>query len=323
MKYKYKNPSSKEEYLEAIYEEFSKNEISNIDNRTLKTYVFEILKRQREHDWNKKREAERKDFNVSWAMVILAIIALFFIINGSRESHDISWLQQNSFAIRIWGVALATLYVGITIERFSVFSSFWQFGFTKLIVSIGISGLLIFSTGKAAGAINTVFGVDASAFPFTLTFISGVLFFHYLLPFFSLVGILAVISAINAIGWIKSKFNDSASYELPPVHSFIFPFVALILLGFFWGWSKNEFSENELPAKIYKLAHMLDFNKKHECGNIIKGVPVVYLGASQEVVLADIESNDVENVKSFFETKINVPDHFYRLNCRMPEYRNK
>ncbi|MFA5563234.1 MAG: hypothetical protein WDA32_03490 [Candidatus Caldatribacteriota bacterium] len=323
LEFKFKKPSSKDEYLAALYEEISENEKSSIGDRTLKTYVYEILERLRKADLKYERESEQTNLHLSWSLGVLAFVALVLIINGSRESHDFNWLQQNSFTIKIWGISLATLYIGVSIEKFSIFRNLWQFGFTKLVASIAVSGLIIFSTGKAAGAINSVFGVDASAFPFTLTFTSSLFFFHYVLPFLTLVGIVAIFFAFDAIGYIKSKFSNDMSYELPPVHSFIFPILATTLLVIFWGWSKSDLSEGVLPSKIYKLAHMLDFNSKNECANIRKGVPVVYLGPSQSTVLADVKLTSVENLKSFFEREIDVPQKFYRLSCELPEYQSE
>lgn len=136
-------------------------------------------------------------------------------------------------------------------------------------------------------------------------------------------GIVAILFALDAIGYIKSKFSDDRNYELPPVHSFVFPILATILLVVFWGWSINDLSEEVLPSKIYKLAHMLDFNNKNECANIQGEVPVVYLGPSQSTVLADVNVTNVENLKSFFEREVDVPKRFYRLNCELPEYQSK
>lgn len=323
LKFKFKSPSSKEEYLAALYEEISENEKSDSSVRTLKTYVYEILERQRKEDWKRKDEKEQKDLNLSWSLGLLAFVALVLIVNGSRETHDLSWLQKNSFAIKIWGISLATLYIGISIEKFSIFRSLWQFGFTKLIASIAVSGLIVFTTGKAAGAINSVFGVDASAFPFTLTFTSGLFFFHYVLPFLALVGFVAIIFAFDAVGYIKSKLNDNKSYALPPVHSFVFPILATFLLTVFWGWSKNDLSEDVLPSKIYKLAHTLDFNNRNECANIRPEVPIVFLGSSQTTVLADLKATSVEDLKSFFEREVEIPKKFYRLPCELPNYQSK
>ncbi|WP_429157924.1 hypothetical protein [Aeromonas veronii] len=318
-KYKYKKPSSPDEYIEAIYEELSEMEVKTRNKKTIKHYVYEILERQRESDFDKKRKSEQNDYNISWSLGFLAVIALILIFNGSKESSEFNWLQQNGFTLKVWGLALAILYIGVSIEKFSIFKHIWQFSFTKFIASIAISGLIVFSTGKAAGEINSVFGVDASAFPFTLTFTSGLVFFHYIIPFFVLVGIIATMFAFNALGWIRSKFSENNNYELPPIHSFFFPTLATIVLVTLWGWSKNDLSEEMLPSEIYKLAHMLDFNSKNECANLKQGVPFVYLGPNQTTILADTKSTYTENLKSFFEEKIDVPIKFYRLSCELVE----
>ncbi|PIF38275.1 hypothetical protein CLV01_2931 [Delftia sp. 60] len=323
LKFKYKKPSTKEEYLAAIYEEISENEKSNGGISTLKTYVYEILERQKNEDWKRKTSTEKKDLELSWSLGLLAFVAFVLIFNGIKENHEFGWLHKNSFTIKIWGIALATLYIGISTERISIFRNLWQFGISKLVASIAVSGLIVFSTGKAAGSINSVFGVDASAFPFTLTFTAGLFFFYYVLPFLALVGVIAVFFAFDAAGYIYSKFNDEWNYKLPPVHSFVFPIMATIVLVVFWDWSKNHLSEEVLPSKIYKLAHTLDFNGKNECANIKPDVPVVYLGSAQSIVLADLKAARVEDLKSFFEREVEVPEKFYRLSCEFKNHQSK
>lgn len=84
LEFKFKKPSSKDEYLAALYEEISENEKSSIGDRTLKTYVYEILERQRKADLKYERETEQKNFNLSWSLGVLAFVALVLIIRPCK-----------------------------------------------------------------------------------------------------------------------------------------------------------------------------------------------------------------------------------------------
>lgn len=324
LKFKYKPPSTHEENIEAIYEELSEVENGGkyYSKETLKSYVFQILKQIKQSVRQKESIKKRDELNISSALGLLSFIAIIFIASGSRESNEFDWLGQNSFTIKLWGIALAAIYLGTSIERTAFFRSVWQFNFTKLIVSISLSGLVVFSTGKAAAVINSVFGVDAAAFPFTLVFTSALIVFHYVFPIMALIGVAAFFHVFNAIGWLKSKIWKE-TYEFPPMDSFVFPLLTCILLFIFWGWLNDDLSPKKMPQKVYKLAHLLDFNAKHECSNIKIGTPVIFLGTSQNIVLADTNRVVESDVKSFFKGNINIPESFFRLKCELPTYNSK
>jgi hypothetical protein len=195
----------------------------------------------------------------------------------------------------------------------------WGFGFTKLVASIAVSALLIFSTGKASSLINSVFGVDASVFPFTRAFIAGMLAFQYSSPLLIVVGFFAVFHAFDVAGYIKSKFSADYVYDFPPWQSIVFLVLAIIVLFASWRWINRDFSEAAFPAKIYRLAHVLDFNSRHSCVNIKEGVSVVFVGSDQSKVLVDMSGVQTEDVESFVNTNISsnvaIPRSFFFLPC--------
>jgi hypothetical protein len=127
---------------------------------------------------------------------------------------------------------------------------------------------------------------------------------------------------LNAIEWLCSWFKNT-TYELAPYHSFVFPILASVIMYFGWTWSNNELSEDRLRSKIYIMAHALDFNLKHECGNLKEGIPVVFIGASQNSVLVDSNKLDSIKFEQFFSSDVEIPNKFYRLNCTMPKYSEK
>ncbi|MBK5531616.1 hypothetical protein JFT91_03215 [Pseudomonas sp. TH08] len=317
LKYKSRSPLTSEEVLEAIHEEVSNDEKKNrggaID-RTLKTYVgdiLEVLEEFRREERDKKEDAES---SVWHALLLLAIIAIVLLVNGTHGNPDFDWLDENSFAFKIWGTALAMLYLGVQIERLSVFRSLWQYGFTKLIVSVSISGLVVFSTAKAASAINNVFAVDASVFSFTLTFVSALIVFKYLSSFVIVLGLVAGIHTLNFIGWVRSK-SWSDWYDSVPINSFFLIVFSIVVMGFCWGWSHRYLDDEYMPEKVYKLARVLDFNDKHDCSNVTSDMPVVFMGASKDIVLVDPNNTQVVSVQSFLEDGVEVPSSFVRKKC--------
>jgi hypothetical protein len=322
-KFRFRSPQNTEERIEAIYDELSssprlRNGTKPVD--TLKDAVGALLQRARDWERASVEAAEKITNEKNWALGALAALAAVFLFNGWSGSRDWEWLNQNRFAVRLWGVAFAAVYVGVSIEQTSFFRSLWSFAFTKLVASISFSALLLFSTGKASSLVNGVFGVDASAFPFTRAFMAGFVAFDYLSIFLIVVAAFAIAHALNAIGFIHSRFNKGVSYSRAPWSSLVFLSIALAFLLFSWRWLGTDFSEAELPTKTYRLARLLDFNSKHLCSNLPPGISVVYIGPEQARVLVDTTEVVTSDVESFvnrdFSDQVRIPEKFYLLPCQ-------
>jgi len=320
-KFQYQQPKNTVEHVEAIYEEFCCSPRHN-DRKpveTLKDHVVALLAHSKHIEWQRKFDKEAENDSIQFSLFVLAFVAIVFLLNGWSDSDDWEWLTNHRFALRLWGVAFAAVYIGVSIERSSLFRRLWSFGFTKLVASIAISALLIFSTGKASSLINAVFGIDASAFPFTRAYISGILAFQYSSPLLVVVAIFAIFHALDVAGFIKSKFYSGYDYDLPPWQSVVFLVLAIAVLFFSWRWINRDFSEAAFPAKIYRLAHVLDFNSRHSCVNIKEGVSVVFIGPDQSKVLVDVSGVQTEDIESFVNPSVSsnvaIPKTFFLLPC--------
>lgn len=323
-KYKHKSPQGQEEHLEAIYEELTRSPQQNPfrSTATVKDQLAAILEHAKDVTRQRKNEEQQKSYSVSWALGMLGIASVIFLFNGLGSPGDWEWLNENRFAIRLWGIGLAAVFVGISIERSSFFKSLWGFGFTKLIASVAVSGLVVFSTGKAASLINAVFSQDASAFPLTRAIVAALLVFQYAYPLLIVVALFALVHTFHLADWIANKFLGKDSYTAPPVHSFVLPIVALILLLFSSKWVNTDFSNEVWPAKVYRLAHLLDFNSNHACANLSKDRSVIFIGPEQRFVLVDANQVQTDDMESFVDgeasSRISVPKHFDRLACQLP-----
>lgn len=309
------------ELLDKIHRQLSgtESDLSSNGRKSINYHLSNIAADLRK--WSRERRDDRdsRTETTTWALGILAIVAFALIQLGGQENSDFEWVQENQVAIKIWGVVLAAVYIGVSVERSELVKSIWMFSFTKLVASLAASGLIVYSTGKAASAINGVFGVDASVFPVTLVFTTAIILFHLVAPFLLGISLAALVHLFNFIGWVKAQF-DGKNYQFPPFLSVMFLVVSVILMFQGWTWSKNELSMERLPEKIYLIAYKLDFNERHQCGNLKEDVSVVYLGADQQSVLANPTKLRDFDFSDFFSATVNVPTHFFKMKCEYPSY---
>ena len=322
-KFKFRKPGTEAEHLEAIYEEMScsPREVNFQPTETVKDHLVAILDHGKSVRREREREKEGASYAVTWALGVLAAASIVFAVNGFGSPGDWEWLNENRFAIRLWGIAFAAIFLGVSIERSSFFRSLWTFGFTKLVASIAVSGLLVFSTGKASSLINAVFSIDASALPFTRAIVTGLLMFEYAYPLLFVVALLAALHMLHFVNWIADKFLKNEHYAPPPMQSIVFPILALIALGFSARWVGTDFSDELWQKKVYRLAHVLDFNTKYPCANLRQDLSVVFIGPEQSRVMVDTGRVQTSDMKTFVDAEasenIMVPAHFPVVPCEL------
>ena len=320
-KYRYEIPRTHEQRMEAVYEELSSSPIENGHSRpteTLKDHVVALLSELRAARFQRKNDKDDRSDEIDWAQGALAVLAMGLLgvdLFGTPRNDD--WLSQHLFAIRLWGVGFATIFLGVSIERTSFFRVLWSFGLTKLVASIALSGLVIFSTGKASGLVNSVFPVDASALPFTRAMVAGILAIKYAYPLMMVVGLFSLLHLVSTAVWVKKKLDGD--YSEPPLMSMAFLVLSLTVFAYLFQWKRQDFSEEAMPAKVYRLAHLLDFNAKHECSNLADGQRVVFLGPEHSRVLVDEGYAQTDEIESFVNVEksgeVIVPTRFAVMAC--------
>lgn len=322
-KYRFRKPSTPDQHLEAIYEEMSLSPVEN-DRRptqTLKDHVVALFGHAKEVESKRLSVDSYESYSINWALGALAVLACLFLWVSITKADKGDWLYQHHFALRLWGMAFAAVFLGVSIERNSFFKRLWLFGFTKIVASVAVSALIIFSTGKASSLMNAVFPVDASALPLTRAIVTGLLAFHYLTPLLGVVVLFAIFHALNAADWISLKWSSKDTYKSPPLQSAAFLILSIVVLSFVTRWVYDDFSESAWPAKIYRLAHVLEFNSKYECKNLRKGLSVVFIGQDQARVLVDTQAVKTDDLESFVDrrlsSQIEVSKQFYVLPCTL------
>lgn len=267
-------------------------------------------------NWLLSIERKRKSDNaeVGAALGWLGFIGIILVVSQAAQS-DIGWVKEYALVFRLWGVALCTLCVCASLERSSIVKSLWHFSVTKLLLSVVLSGVILYSRGWAASLMNSIFHVDPSALPITLNFTTAILVFKLIIPFVIVVVFLvSCLHMLAVVYWFKNRvLNDS--WEFPPFRSFLLACVTVVILIFGSRWSQGELGERRLPEKIYLMAHTMDFNYSHQCSNINAAQPVVFLGQSQESVLVAPYGIEGFDFSTFFRARVNVPENFVRQKC--------
>lgn len=305
-----------EQHLEKIRHEVQGGEQDLVRGRqkSLKFYIRDM--HQQLGKWLSVQGyvEDRRRYELSWALGLIGILGVMLAITRSATS-DFDWVREHTVAFRLWAVVLCTIFIGVSLERSPVIRSLWSFASTKFVISVILSGVVLYSRGSAAAYVNGVFHVDASALPITLVFTTGLLVIKLVLPFI-LTGALALslVHGFIGVGLIKGKLAGAEAHE-PPLYSVLAFFVSGVILYFDWGWSHDQIADSKVPEKVYLMAHALDFNYAHECSNVDSDLPVIFLGTGQEAVLVAPYKVRSFDTARFFEGTVQVPTDFMRMRC--------
>ncbi|WP_225085943.1 hypothetical protein [Pectobacterium colocasium] len=281
---------------------------------SLKYYVRGIYRDLVKWQFKRQYEKEESQRNLEFALCVIGVFGVLLAIIRSAGS-DIDWVREHTLSFRLWGVALCSIFVGVSLERSSVVSSLWRFTVTKVLLSIVLSGLVIYARGQAGIYVNAVFHVDASALPITLLFTTGLMVFKLLLPFIIFVAVIMfLVNFFFMAAWFKNKFSGGNS-ELPLLQPVLCVLVSSVLLYHGWLWPSDQLSDTRVSEKIYLLANALDFNDSHQCANVPADRPVVFLGNAQDAVLVAPYQLEDFDFATFFEASANVPRQFVRMRC--------
>lgn len=249
----------------------------------------------------KKYEGQRKEWDVTSVLNWLAIAAIAIFIFSVSKKEDSELLERVKLYTYILSIVLSAIWIGVNIERTSLFRELWTFGITKLIISLLFTALVVFSTATASSTINGIFGIDASFFPFTRSFLTAYTFFRYISLLVYLLLFVAVFNLFLIGAYLKCLFDRKGDIDFP-VKSLVFIVLTLVFTYFTWGWSGSNFDNNTLNEKVYILAHQLDFSDNNLCVNL-KGqkVSVIFLGHDQVQMLVDYNTVKPDSVSSFVE----------------------
>lgn len=250
-----------------------------------------------------KEDEYDKKWGIDGTINSLAIIAFFMFLFATGHKSDSDFVENLKFPSYILSVLFSVIWIGVQLERITFFRELWGFNFTKLVVSISITGLIVFCSSSASSLINGVFGVDPSLFPFSRSFLTAFVFFKYISPLVIVLVLMSFFHLIPIYAYLKGlRENGYANF---PWNSLCFIFFTIVFGSFTWKWLENNFNDSVMNDKVYLLARFLDFNDNNDCDNL-KGskVGVLFLGQNQNQVLVDYNNLiNPSNLEFFVEGK--------------------
>ncbi|MEO9492972.1 MAG: hypothetical protein ABJG42_00405 [Vibrio splendidus] len=228
---------------------------------------------------------------------------------------DEEWFKPFIHLIFFSGIALLLVFIAAFFERNSYIFELWKYNSVKFAISLAFSLLVYSSNYRASATINAVFGVDASAFPYTqvaLTFLNTVVTLEVLFRVVFLVSfVMLALSAWayreeNKYGWLAFLLGTG--------------YLASALTG--WVFTNRYFDdEQHIKVKAYAIAHKVDFSTKHFCSSVDKNKSVIFLGPQMTTVLVDsaIKLNpsiyETLKLKHAPQSTIIVPSSFNIVRC--------
>ncbi|WP_202443189.1 hypothetical protein [Dickeya dianthicola] len=136
--------------INVIRQELTGSELDQLrqETRSLECYVRDIHNDLVTLRYARKDEQEESHRNLEVALCVIGFIGVLLAITRSAGS-DSEWIREHTLSFRLWGVALCAIFVGVSPERLSLVSSLWSFTVTKVLISIVLSGLVIYARGQA------------------------------------------------------------------------------------------------------------------------------------------------------------------------------
>jgi hypothetical protein len=133
------------------------------------------------------------------------ISLLLTFLGADPRPSDFALLDESRFFLRMLGIGLAAVFVGVTLERTEAFGLVWRYAIAKILASLALSALVIYSAGHASAIINGVFGVDAAALPYARALLTGwIAFAHVAKPAMVLVGCFAAMHLLFVL-WMEQR----------------------------------------------------------------------------------------------------------------------
>lgn len=256
--------------------------------------------------------------------VIFALATIFLIWHGwSMKSTD-TLLELSPDSLFLLGVYFSALFIISSIEE--IFSPINELFLTKIIVTLSVTALIIVCTAEASDILNRVYSTDASLFPFSRSFLTGILFFKKIYPFlFALSIILITWLFLQLIEKSMEKDVDNCTKILNILKYLIYIAPALTYLVYFNKLNESYFDSSLLDKKAYILAYKLDFYENKVCKNDnLNNGKIVYLDPSYKYVLFDKSIiNDSQDVWGIIRYGTKQESDMYMHNWTNPDYKPK
>lgn len=274
-----------------------------MDNNQL-DQIYSLLRR--------KLEPSNRDMNILFYTLGAIFASVIFFTDKSDP------LSYQYILVMIGMVIIFILLVYNSIKAIPPLEMFLKIPMTKFILTVFLSGYILYSAAEVSIIINSIFNVSSSNFKISASFGTFFYFLNHLVSIFwwytiCIMGGL-VISYITEFcvrenDQFGNKINRKISWNQKCWYFIVFS-------AFFIGLSHYKnivVQEDSLKYKIFRLALQYDFESHHLCSNINKNYSVLYLGSQQDKVLINFNYQaDFTNFEEFMTSK-NYDNFSYNL----------
>jgi len=238
-----------------------------------------------EHDpQNTVNSSDEKTRNVLMTSIGITAVVLVYFAAGVMGDSSIPGVRGFAPYLLVAGLALLIFYQMLFVANIRLVRILRAEFASQATFAVLIGWALLASSIDAANLLNSLYGIDASAFPNTLRLLTLVYLFKRGEYLFWAVLIWSVLSFL--LMFCKSGKQ--------PLHLWLFA-----LSGFFVGLIAvlsviYKFDDQQLRVRAYLIARSADFYTTTNCPGMAVSAPVVFLGPEQRRILVDA-TKDVPN----------------------------
>jgi hypothetical protein len=189
-----------------------------------------------------------------------------------------------------------------------------QWAVAALIAVVAYSGRV-----QAINDLNSIFHIDASALPMTLT--AGTVLNVAALLFWFFVA-LAVAGVISLVLMYGGAVFDEKTEEVKKLRAVSVAFAVVISCGVSAGFAYVHLKENFRQQKLYRLAHMTDFSGSFRCEGIdAEASSVLFIGPEQRRVLVapKLPTDQIQDERQpQLLQQVAIPSEFEVRDCVAP-----
>lgn len=255
-------------------------------------------------------EKQAKDSAIRALCGVSLVVFIMFCIAISCSSGDDP--EPEKFALFMCGVLLGSIYVFLGLVEVTLMHRIMNLKSSLLLWAFFVACLGYFARTKASVDINTIFHMEASAFPMTLIAATLLHMINFLFWFFFISGIVCLLVAGSSAmeGLHRGK-------GLMLITCQVVTGLAFMIISWFSHYKIDK--EGVRHQIIYRIAHSVDFNAHSPCANIDSfKTAMVFLDADKRLALiaptldefAGFEWRVVPYLRS-----VPIPENFQTVVC--------
>lgn len=255
-------------------------------------------------------EKQAKDSAIQALFGVTVVVVVMFFIAISYTSGDDP--EPEKFAIFMCGALLGSIYVFLGLVEVTLMHRIMNLKSSLLLWAFFVACLGYVARTIASVDINTIFHMEASAFPMTLIAATLLHMINLLFWFFFISGIVCFLVAVSSVmeGLHLGK-------GLMLITCQVVAGLAFMIISWFSHYKIGK--EGVRHQIIYRIAHSVDFNAHSPCANIDSAkTAMVFLDADKRLALlapildefAGFEWRIVPYLRS-----VPIPENFQTVVC--------